>query len=43
MEENMPPFSVLCFIISRKVKNASKMQRKICVVWGEGAVMDWTY
>ena len=38
MGENMQHFSVLCFIISRKVK----MQENICAVYGEGAVTDQT-
>ena len=29
---------ILCFIISRKVKDATETQKKICVVYGEGAV-----
>ena len=31
--------SILCFIISRKVKMQLK-QKKICAVYGEGAVTD---
>ena len=33
-------FSVLCFIISRKVKTQLKHKKKICAVHGEGAVAD---
>ena len=36
MEENKQHFSILCFIISKKVKT----QKKICAVYG-GAVTDW--
>ena len=32
-------FGVLCFITSRKVKT-TEMQKKICAVYGEGAVTD---
>ena len=35
-------FSVLCFIISRMVKMQLKHTKKICAVYGEGAVTDWT-
>ena len=36
-------FGALCFIISRKVKTQLKMQKKkICAVYGEGAVTDQT-
>ena len=35
-------FGTLCFIISRKVKTQLKhTQKKICAVYGEGAVTDW--
>ena len=42
MEEKMHfhIFSILCFIISRKVK--TETQKKICAVYGEGAVTDGT-
>ena len=33
-------FGILWFIISRKVKNATEMQKKICAVYREGAVAD---
>ena len=36
-------FGILCFIISRKVKTQLKLKKKkICVVFGEGAVIDGT-
>ena len=35
-------FSILCFIISRKVKTQLKCKKKICAVYGEGAVTDQT-
>ena len=40
MEENMQHFSILCFIISRKVKTQLKHTKQICAVYGEGAVTD---
>ena len=33
-------FGILYFIISRKVKNTTETQKKICVLFGEGAVTD---
>ena len=43
MEENRQHFGILCFIISRKVKNATEMQKKKdCAVCGEGAVTHQT-
>ena len=35
-------FSMLCFNISRKVKVQLKCKKKICAVYGEGAVTDQT-
>ena len=35
-------FSILCFIISRNVKTQLKCNKKVCVVYGEGAVTDQT-
>ena len=35
-------FGILCFIIKRKVKTQLK-QKKICTVYGESAVTDWTH
>ena len=36
-------FGILCFIISRKVKTQLKCKKKkICEVYGEGAVIDGT-
>ena len=40
MEENIS--GILCFIISRKVKNAMGAQEKICAVYGEDAMTDQT-
>ena len=40
MEEDMQHFGILCFIISRKVKMQLKCTKKICAVYGEGAVTD---
>ena len=34
--------ALLCFIISRKVKTQLKHNKKICAVYGEGAVTDRT-
>ena len=44
MEENLQLFGILCFIISRKVKTQlkCKKKKKICAVYGEGAVPDRT-
>ena len=46
MQEKTAFFSIVCFIISRKVKKATEMQKKkkkICAVYGEGAMTDLTY
>ena len=40
MEEKSNIFSILCFIISRKVKMQLKCKKNICAVYGEGAVTD---
>ena len=40
MEEKSNIFGILCFIISRKVKMQLKCKKKICAVYGEGAVTD---
>ena len=42
MEEKSNIFGILCFIISRKVKNATETQKKICAAYGEDAVTDRT-
>ena len=42
MEEKSNIFSLLCFIISRKIKTQMKHKKKTCAVYGEGAVTDWT-
>ena len=41
MEKIHNIFGVLCFI-SGKVKMQLKHTKKICAVYGEGAVTDWT-
>ena len=33
-------FGMLCFIISRKVKQQLKHTKKICAVYGEGGITD---
>ena len=38
----MQHLGILCFIISRKVKNTTEMQKNICAVYGKGAVTDQT-
>ena len=38
MEENI--VGILCFIISSKVKTIEIKKKKICAVYGEGAVTD---
>ena len=40
VEEKSNIFGILYFIISRKVKMQLK-HKKICAVYGEGAVTDW--
>ena len=41
VEENMQHFQhILCFIILREVKMQLKHTKKICAVYGEGAVTD---
>ena len=40
MEENIQHFGILCFIILRKVKMQRKHTKKICAVYGEGALTD---
>ena len=40
MEEKSNVFGILCFIILRKVKTQVKRKKKICAVYGEGAVTD---
>ena len=44
MEEKSNIFGILFFIISRRVKMKlkCKKKKKICTVYGEGAVTDWT-
>ena len=41
MEENMQYFWHIMLYYVKKGKNATEMQKKICVVHGEGAVTDW--
>ena len=41
MEEDMQHFqSIINFIILRKLKNVTEMQKKTCTIYGEGAVTD---
>ena len=42
MVENMQHFWHIMFFISRKVKIQLKHKKKICAVYGEGAVTDQT-
>ena len=42
MEEKSNKFGILWFIISRQVKTQLKHKKKICAVYGEGAVTDRT-
>ena len=44
MEESNNIFSILCFIISKKDKNRTEMQKteRVCAECGEGAVTDRT-
>ena len=40
IEENMQHFSILCFIISRKVKTQLKYKKRFVQCYGDGAVTD---
>ena len=40
MEENLQQFWHIMFYYFKKGKNATEMQKKICAVYGEGAVSD---
>ena len=42
MEENTQHFQHIMLYYFKKGKNATEMQKKICAVYGEGAVTDWT-
>ena len=42
MEENMQHFQHIMLYYFKKSKNAIEMQKKICAVYGEGAVTDQT-
>ena len=42
MEENMQHFEYIMLYYFKKGKNATEIQKKICVVYGEGSVTDWT-
>ena len=42
MEEDMQHFLHIMLYNFRKGKNTTETQKKICAVYGEGAVMDWT-
>ena len=39
--ENMQHFQHIMLYYSKKGKNATEMPKKICAVYGEGAVTDW--
>ena len=41
MEENMQCFWHIMFYYFKKGKNATDTQKKICAMYGEGAVTDW--
>ena len=42
MEENKWHFCHIMLYYLKKGKNTTEMQNKICAVYGEGAVSDWT-
>ena len=42
MEENTQYFRHIMLYYFKKGKNATEMQKKICAVYGEGTVTDWT-
>ena len=42
MEENMQHFCHIMLYYFRKGKNTTEMQKKICAVYREGTVTDWT-
>ena len=42
MEENMQYFQYIMLYYLKKGKNATEMQKEICVLCGEGAVTDGT-
>ena len=39
--EKDTPFQSIMFYYFKKGKNTTEMQKKICAVYGEGAVTDW--
>ena len=43
MEENMHHILHIILYYFKKGKNTTEMQKKVCVVYGEGAVTDWMY
>ena len=43
MEENTQRFQYIMLSFFKKGKNATETQKKICAVYGEGAVIDRTY
>ena len=43
MEEDMQHFWHIMLYYSKEGKNATEIQKKICGVYGEGAVTDWTF
>ena len=42
MEENMQHFQHIMLYYLKKGKNVTEMQEKMCAVYGEGSVTDWT-
>ena len=43
MEDKSNILGILYFIIARKVKTQLNGKKKKCVVYGEGAVIDWMW
>ena len=41
MEEDKQHFWYIMLYYFKKVKNATEMQKEICAVYGEGAMIDW--
>ena len=41
MEENMQHFQHIMLYYFKKGKNTTETKKKICAVYGEGAVTDW--
>ena len=43
MEENTQHFQHIMLYYFKKGKNSTEMQKKICAVYGEGALTDWMH